>query len=118
MYYSVGAVTKKGGGPMTDWKAERAARLRDFFGLASDAELLAPEAQGFEVPREAAGALNHFHIEWHVIPTNDAVPLGDAYLERLYPAATREFTRPREQDGSYREQLFRGHARHQGHVVG
>ena len=103
---------------MADWKTERAGRLRDFFGLAADAELLAPEAQGFEVPGEAARALDHFNIEWHVVPTADAVPLGDAYTERLYPNATREFTRPREHGGSYREQLFRGHERHQGHVVG
>lgn len=103
---------------MEDWRAKRAARLQEFFGLAPDAELFAPEAKGFEVPPEAAGALSHFHIEWHVIPSADAVPLNDAYIERLYPAASREFTRPREHGGSYREQLFRGHARHQGRVVG
>jgi hypothetical protein len=103
---------------MTDWKAERAGKLREFFGLAPDAELLAPESQGFEVPPEAAGALGHFQIEWHVVPTAEALPLDEKYASRLYPAASREFTRPREHGGSYREQLFRGHARHQGQVVG
>ncbi|HEX8148503.1 MAG TPA: hypothetical protein VF591_15085, partial [Pyrinomonadaceae bacterium] len=103
---------------MTDWKAERAGRLRDFFGLSPDAELLAPEARGFEAPPERAGGLSHFHIEWHVVPSAEALPLDDAYAARLYPAASREFTRGREHEGSYREQLFRGHARHQGLVVG
>ena len=103
---------------MSDWMAERAERLRDFFGLAGDAELLAPEARGFEPPPEAAGGLGHFHVEWHVVPSAEALPLDEAYASRLYPDASREFTRAREQGGSYREQLFGGHARHQGRVIG
>jgi hypothetical protein len=103
---------------MADWKAERAERLRDFFGLEPNAELLAAEARGLEVPAGEAGGLSHFNIEWHVIPSAGAVTLDDAYAAKLYPAATREFTRPREHGGSYREQLFRGHERHQGRVVG
>jgi hypothetical protein len=102
---------------MAVWKAERAEKLRDFFGLGRGAELLAPEAKDFEPP-EAAGGLSHFQIEWHVVPSAEALPLDDVYAARLYPAASREFTRPREHGGSYREQLFRGHARHQGRVVG
>ncbi len=102
---------------MADWKTERAARLRDFFGLGAGAALLAPESGDFEVPEASAG-LRHFNIEWHVVPTADSVPLDDAYAARLYPTATREFTRQREHGGSYREQLFGGHARHQGRVVG
>src|SRR5919205_765056 len=102
---------------MADWKTERAARLRDFFGLGAGAELLAPESRDFEVP-ESSAALGHFNIEWHVVPAADALPLDDAYAARLYPAASREFTRQREHGGSYREQLFRGHARHQGRVIG
>ena len=102
---------------MADWKAERAKRLRDFFGLSADAELLAPEARGFEPPG-ASRDLSRFRIEWHVVPSAEALPLDDAYAARLYPGASREFTRGREHGGSYREQLFGGHARHQGRVVG
>ena len=102
---------------MAVWSEERAERLRDFFGLAADAKLLAPEARQFEPP-EASGGLSHFHIEWHLVPSAEALPLDDAYAARLYPNASREFTRGREDGGSYREQLFEGHARHQGHVVG
>src|SRR5215213_4023689 len=103
---------------MAVWSEGRAGRLREVFGLASDAELLAPGARGFEPPTESAGGLSHFKIEWHVIPSAEAMPLDDAYAARLYPAASREFTRAREHGGSYRERLFRGHARHQGRVVG
>ncbi|HEX8281911.1 MAG TPA: hypothetical protein VF588_00930 [Pyrinomonadaceae bacterium] len=103
---------------MAVWSDERAGRLRDFFGLAADAELLAPESRGFEPPPESAGGLSHFRIEWHVVPSAEALPLDDDYAARLYPKASRDFTKSREHGGSYREQLFRGHARHQGRVVG
>ena len=102
---------------MAVWSEERAERLREFFGLGRDAELLAPEARGFEPPEESGG-LCHFQIEWHVVPSAETLPLDEAYAARLYSAASREFTRAREHGGSYREQLFRGHARHQGRVVG
>ncbi|MET0648426.1 MAG: hypothetical protein ABW208_17580 [Pyrinomonadaceae bacterium] len=103
---------------MTDWDGGRPGKLREFFGLAADAELIAPEARGFELPPEVGAGLRHFNVEWHVIPSADALPLDDAYASRLYPSASRDFTRPREHGGSYREQLFRGHERHQGRVVG
>lgn len=103
---------------MADWDAGRAERLRDFFGLEAGAELLATEARGFALSPEVAAGLRHFNIEWHVVPTADALPLDDAYASRLYPTAGRDFTRAREHGGSYREQLFRGHERHQGRVVG
>ncbi|HEY0171526.1 MAG TPA: hypothetical protein VGB98_10920 [Pyrinomonadaceae bacterium] len=103
---------------MADWEVGRTERLRDFFGLAAGAELLAPEARGFELPPEVAAGLGHFNIEWHVVPSAEAVALDDAYASRLYPTAGREFTRAREHGGSHREQIFRGHGRHQGRVVG
>lgn len=103
---------------MAVWSVEREEKLRDFFGLSAGVELLRPEAHAFEVSPEASRGLSHFQIEWHPIPTAEALPLDDAYAARLYPAASREFTREREHDGSYREQLFKGHARHQGRVVG
>ncbi|HEX8557991.1 MAG TPA: hypothetical protein VF668_07825 [Pyrinomonadaceae bacterium] len=103
---------------MDHWGAERAERLREYFDLTADVELLAPEAQGFEPLPESAENLSHFQIEWHVIPSAEALPLDNAYAARLYPNATRDFTRAREHGGSYREQIFLGHARLQGRVVG
>jgi hypothetical protein len=103
---------------MADWMEERSGRLRDFFGLSAEAELLSPEATGFESGPEATEGLRHFNIEWHVIPSATALPLDDAYAARLYPTATRDFAKAREHGQSYRERIFEGHARHQGQVVG
>jgi hypothetical protein len=75
------------------------------------------EAQS-ETMTEGAGGLRHFNIEWHLIPSAEAVPLDDAYFARLYPAAPHDFGRQREHGGSYRERLAEGHRAHQGRVVG
>ena len=103
---------------MTDWMEERSARLRDFFGLPTETELLSPETPEFELAPEASESLHHFNIEWHVIPSATALPLDDDYSARLYPMASRDFAKSREHGPSYREQIFQGHARHQGRVVG
>jgi hypothetical protein len=103
---------------MTDWMEERSGRLRDFFGLSAKTELLSPEAPGFESRPEVTESLRHFNIEWHIIPSAAALPLDDAYAARLYTNASGDFAKSREHGRSYREQIFRGHARHQGRVVG
>jgi hypothetical protein len=103
---------------MTGWIEECSERLRGFFELGANVELIAPKAAKFELPPEAAEGLAHFNIEWHVIPSAEAVPLDDAYLERLYPAAPRDFTRPREHAASYRDQIIKGHQNHQGQIIG
>lgn len=103
---------------MADWMEEKSDRLRNFFGLASGAELLSPEGAGVEFKPAAVERLRHFNIEWHVIPSATALPFDDAYMARLYPTCSRDFAKPREHGQSYREQIFQGHARHQGRVVG
>ena len=95
---------------------ERAARLREFFGLSRDAELLAPDAP--ELRREVLEGLARFNIEWHIVPRAEDVPLDEAYFRKLYPRAPRDFTRKREHKPSYREVLARGHERHQGRLIG
>jgi hypothetical protein len=92
--------------------------LRDFFELGGEKQLIAPEASEFDLPPEMAEGLARFNIEWHVIPATEALPFDDAYLARLYPLAPRDFTKPREHSPSYREQLSRGHHRHQGQIIG
>lgn len=97
---------------------ESAGRLREFFGLRTDAELTARDAAKFELPNEAAAALAHFNIEWHVVPSAEALPFDDAYAARLYPMAPRDFMQEREHSPSYREQLAKGHELHQGRIIG
>ena len=103
---------------MSDWMKERAERLREFFELKAGAELISPEAAKFEAGAEAEEGLRHFHIEWHVVPSAEALPLDDAYFARLYPTAPRDFAERREHKPSYIEAIKRGHLKHQGTVVG
>jgi hypothetical protein len=103
---------------MADWMGERTSRLREFFGLGADAELLAPVESKFELRPGVAESLSHFNIEWHIIPTASALPLDDSYAARLYPMAPRDFEKAREHGSSYRRRIFEGHALHQGHIIG
>jgi hypothetical protein len=104
---------------MEDVMRERSERLREFFRVGSGTELIArEEAQRIEPAREVSEGLAHFQIEWHVVPSNDSVPLDDDYFARLYPRAPRDFARPREHAPSLREQIINGHAKHQGRIVG
>jgi hypothetical protein len=103
---------------MSGWIEERTKRLRAFFELGADAELISPEASKLELRPEMLEGLGHFNIEWHVIPSADALPLDESYMERLYPMAPRDFTKPREHAPSYHDEIIKGHARHQGQIIG
>ena len=97
---------------------ERASKLREFFELEVDAELIAPEALKLELRPEAAEGLGHFNIEWHIIPSAEAVPLDDSYMARLYPTAPRDFAKAHEPGAGYRERIVKGHRQHQGQIIG
>jgi hypothetical protein len=119
MYYSVEYVTRAGGESIDmAWMEERAQKLREFFGLRADAELIAPESSQLELQAEVAEGLAGFNIEWHVIPSAQAVPLDDAYMARLYPRPARDFTKAHGLGASYRERITQGHRQHQGHLIG
>lgn len=103
---------------MSDLIEESSQRLRDFFELGANVELLAPEALRPELQPQMIEGLERFNIEWHVIPSAQIVPLDEAYLARLYPQAPRDFTKPREHSPSYHDQIIKGHALHQGQIIG
>ncbi|HEX8922660.1 MAG TPA: hypothetical protein VF766_14390 [Pyrinomonadaceae bacterium] len=92
--------------------------MRDFFELGADTELITRAAPEFELQPEMREGLSHFNIEWHVIPSANALPVDDAYLSRLYPSAPRDFKKPREHSASYHDQIIKGHQLHQGHIIG
>ncbi|HEY0546928.1 MAG TPA: hypothetical protein VGC91_16235 [Pyrinomonadaceae bacterium] len=110
-------VTGKGGFPM-DWMEERAGKLREFFELRPEADLFAPGEAKLELRREETEGLAHFNIEWHVIPSAEALLLDEAYMSKLYPNATRDFARAHEPKASCRDRIIEGHKKHQGRVVG
>lgn len=103
---------------MSDWQGERTNALLHFFGLEASRESVAPANASFELPPEMVEGHRHFNIEWHLIPSAEAIPFDDAYLARLYPSAPHNFTKPREHGHTYREQLLNGHTRHQGRLLG
>lgn len=103
---------------MSEWVEKRASKLREFFAVGASAELAAVDAAQADAFSEYSARLAHFNIEWHIIPTAEAVPFDDAYLARLYPSAPRDFTKAHEHGPSYRDQLATGHKRHQGLVIG
>lgn len=103
---------------MAGWMDERAKKLREAFGLAPDAQLLAPELKEPEMSAQLMEQLARFNIEWHIIPSAEAVPVDDDYLARFYGMAPRGFNQPRDHSPSYREVIVNGHRRHQGQIIG
>lgn len=100
--------------------SEKEKHLREFFGLGADANLIAAEtAQNFNVSAAQAAHLERFNIEWHVVPSAEAVPIDtDDYRARLYPAVKIDSTnRDYKKTASYRA-VMDGHRRHQGKIIG
>jgi hypothetical protein len=97
---------------------ESEARMREALGLGEDAPLVADEARERAKRLEPSEHLDYFQMEWHVIPSADAVPFDDSYVERFYPSAPRDFAQPRLHAPSYRDRIAEGHAKHQGQLVG
>jgi hypothetical protein len=105
---------------MNQWIDERENRLREFFALGADAELIPTEARAnFRVTETAARHLERFNIEWHIIPSAQSVPIDTPdYRARLYPNlrfdnSNREY----QKTDSYRA-VMSGHERHQGKIIG
>src|ERR1043165_933230 len=97
---------------------ERTEKRREAFKLDHDAQLLAADVKEPELTAQVIEQLTRFNIEWHIIPSADAVPVDDAYLARFYPMAPRGFTVPREHTASYRDVLVKGHRKHEGQIIG
>lgn len=105
---------------MQNWIEDRQSKLRDFFGLDRQAELV-PRAtlETFNVSPEISEHLRKFNIEWHVIPSAEAIHIDTAdYRARLYPmlkfdASNHDY----KKTSSYRA-IMSGHERHQGRIIG
>jgi hypothetical protein len=103
---------------MDNWMEERISRLREVFSLSHDTKLLAADAVGPELSHEASEQLAFFNIEWHIIPSAEAVPMDEKYMRRFYAQAPRGFNEPREHSPGYMEALINGHSKHQGRIIG
>lgn len=105
---------------MSDWIAERENKLRDFFELDAKTELISREvAESFVVNAPVAEHLARFNIEWHIIPSAEAIHIDtEDYRRRLYPTIRFDSSnRDYQKSGSYRA-IMEGHRRHQGQIIG
>lgn len=102
------------------WMKQRESRLREFFALAPEAELIAPEIRAtFEVPEHITEHLARFNIEWHIIPSEAAVHIDtDDYRARLYPMLKRDLRGYEYRKTSSYLAIMSGHRRHQGRIIG
>jgi len=105
---------------MKNWIDERQIKLREFFEIDSQTELISREAvEQFNVSPNIAEHLQKYNIEWHVIPSAAPVSIDtEDYRARLYPmlkfdASNRDY----QKTSSYRA-IMSGHERHQGHIIG
>ncbi|MBA2619747.1 MAG: hypothetical protein H0U87_00955 [Acidobacteria bacterium] len=106
---------------MNDWFADRENKLREFFALDAQMDLIAPEAaENFRISEQIAAHLERFNIEWHIIPSAETVPIDtDDYRARLYPSVMLDAATNRDyqKTNSYRA-VMEGHQRHQGRIIG
>jgi hypothetical protein len=103
---------------MHQWLEARSRRLRDFFKITSDVELLSSKAVIPEMTHTLEEHLLRYNIEWHVIPTEEALPFDANYIARMYPMCGRDFAKSVGHKGSCQEALNMGHHRHQGLIIG
>jgi hypothetical protein len=105
---------------MENWINDRERKLREFFGIGDDTELIAPELkESFSVPPLISEHLQKFNIEWHIIPAAEAIPIDTPdYRSRLYPSLIFDtIDNDYRKTSSYRA-IMSGHERHQGRIFG
>lgn len=105
---------------MKDWIDDRERKLREFFELSPEVEIISKDAvDGFDVTENVARHLERFNLEWHIVPSESAVSVEDShYRERLYPMFKREPKPVEHQKSSSYRAVIDGHSRHQGRIIG
>jgi hypothetical protein len=104
---------------MDEMIRERQRRLCEFFDLEPGSELLDPASRAPELNPQTSAHLSRFNMEWHVIPSAEAVAFDSRYVELLYPMRSRDFTEIRHtRVACYLDLLAAGHRRHQGQILG
>ncbi|MDQ2745656.1 MAG: hypothetical protein M3T96_00130 [Acidobacteriota bacterium] len=99
---------------------EKQKRLREFFEIKDDAALIPNDRlESFDASPEIADNLARHNIEWHVIPSAEAVNIDtDDYRRRLYPTLKFDAVSRDYQKTESFHAIMNGHEKHQGRVVG
>ncbi|CAN5507917.1 hypothetical protein BH18ACI1_BH18ACI1_08640 [soil metagenome] len=105
---------------MKDWIKNREEKLRGFFELAPETELISQDKiESFDVSESIAEHLKNFNLEWHIIPAETAISVEDeSYRKRLYPLFKRELKSIEYKKTSSYRAVIDGHQRHQGRIIG
>ena len=102
---------------MRKWIETRSERLAAFLGRPLDTLWITDDAVMPEISTETEQHLSRLNFEWHIIPTNEAMPLNEAYYDRLYRMRPPYFSSGRIHSRSMRSMFEAGHARHQGKII-
>ncbi len=86
---------------MQKWIETRSERLAAFFGRPLDTMWITDKAVMPEISTEMEEHLGRLNFEWHIIPTNEAMPLDEAYYDRLYLMRPPYFSSGRTIPGAY-----------------
>lgn len=105
---------------MQNWIEDRQSRLREFFELDDQVELIPRQTiESFSVLPAVSEHLRKFNIEWHVIPSAQTVPIDtEDYRRRLYPMLKFDASNPDYKKTSSYRAIMDGHERHQGRIIG
>lgn len=105
---------------MQELLKERESKLREFFEISPETELISPEiTESFNVSAHVEQHLENFNFEWHIIPSAEAVPIEtEEYRNRLYPFIKPAHLPPDYHTTSSFRAILDGHKRHQGHIIG
>jgi hypothetical protein len=103
---------------MHEWIEDRSRKLREFFSLADNVDLLSAKAIIPETTGALEAHLQRFNMEWHIIPSEQALPFDAAYVAKMYPMCGKDFAKSMGHKGSCQEALNIGHHRHQGLILG
>ncbi len=99
---------------------EKQNRLREFFGLEKNVELISgANVESFDNSAKIADHLTRHNIEWHVVPSAEAVHIDtEDYRKRLYPKLKFDnSSRDYQKTESY-QAIMDGHQKHQGRIIG
>lgn len=94
--------------------------MRKFFGLGADIELISLEtADAFKISPVIERHLSRFNIEWHIVPSNEAIHIDtDDYRSRLYKTLRFSGSNHEYRSSAAYRTIMNGHKRHQGKIIG
>jgi len=102
---------------MQNFVSERSKVIREFFKLDEKIELINADAIPRKQKPDVEAYLSAFNMEWHLIPSADALPFDQRYIDSLYPTSCISSGKHGRQCDDLRLALKNGHTKHQGRMI-